>query len=484
MKKKLSLVIAVSVVSGILAQVSVSAAAPIETRTITENFSYSQGTGSTVGTTSYYGSENKFVWQKGDGLDSNVVTAAYGDGYRWVTSKYAPGTYWNDNSASCWIDEKGLNIAEEAYSADVNFIPDTDKKFTHISFTSALQSSGASVALFKTECRMFHGTCLEFGIGQWNNGRTAMDGTGNRTIGAVGTPYLKVSKNQDWDSVEITAEPEVCWGIGNTSYMNSAGDYKVDWDFVIDYEAKTVKYTATRRACGDMPSLTWSGTYNDTQNEIITGAYGFPIAFRSRGHKSAAASFTNLVMDYDEEAWPFADSFTGVGYNTYATSADPVVSSNSEIKTVAEYNNGYKWITSKKLCGVDWESDKLGNAYVDTTGAMTVNTMWGYGTGIYLDTGKTAVKKLKTVKFQASGDLVAVRLAVSEDEGSCFEFGKASRSSQRFFRGNEKSDGTAYVSAIREKAGERQWYKSDFAGYADDYFPDDAPWQSDSIVDW
>lgn len=197
-----------------------------------------------------------------------------------------------------------------------------------------------------------------------------------------------------------------------------------------------------------------------------------------------AQTMVSAEAQTQEEAWSFEDSFTGEGYKTYATSDNPVVSSKSEIKTVAEYNNGYKWITSKKLCGVDWEADKLGNAYLDPAGSMVINTMWGYGTGIYLDTGKTAVEKLKTVKFQTNGDLAAVRLAVSEDEGSCFEFGKASRSSQRFFRGITASNGTAYVSAIREKAGERQWYKSDFADYADDYLPEDGPWESNEIVDW
>ena len=54
----------------------------------------------------------------------------------------------------------------------------------------------------------------------------------------------------------------------------------------------------------------------------------------------------------EEESWSLR-IHSSVRAKTYATSANPAVSSNSEIKTVAEYNNSYKWVTSKKLYGQD-----------------------------------------------------------------------------------------------------------------------------------
>ena len=354
-------------------------------------------------------------------------TIAGKDGARWRLSNVLVGQPSQSKPGSGWISEGRLAVKDQnAAWTMVNLDLGANRA---VDIQSLTVRHKKNISDIRTVTRIMVGkdekTCFEFGVGRNSDSTDESVDTPTVSLVKKQTPYFL--KRTAGVQSEIIAPSGVLWNVNNTT--------DVDWS--ISVNGNTISWTVTAG------SNSWSASFESTSVSEMMAKAVFPVTCGTLG--DGIGYFDNVILNYNKITPSFFDDFSEYNSeNSAYTAAELTESISGTAQTIAEGSLG-DWKLSGVLVGNP--SGNPGGAYVDIGETLAVKDQHARWTSVNLDNGYNSVSmgSLKSVRFRqrrATDVRSTLRILVSEDEKTCFEFG--------FGRGADSTD-TAAVNAVKQR---------------------------------
>jgi len=217
-----------------------------------------------------------------------------------------------------------------------------------------------------------------------------------------------------------------------------------------DIETVTVTYDATYGEGGPESQGYYAGTYITPDfTNIPTGSYGFlgwatsvnattPEYTASQNATFAVDSDITLYAVWNKQKKTFYDNFSAYTDNILAYDSVPTITnySNSGTPKVIASQSGGSWMLSGVWSGTTEADGNPGGAYIEATNTdsaknlnkqgLAIRDRWNKDTTVNLDIGNTKIESIQSLNItyhKNDSCRTAVRLMVSSDEGTYYEFG-------------------------------------------------------------